>query len=294
MGPFCTVTNINHAYGKRTALADVSFALDPGSIVGLVGANGSGKSTLLRILAGVQKPTSGRIVQFGTDTSTAESAGHGVGAATDGMAMWPAWSVRKNLEYVARLSGASRGDLADAVEAVDVAAEEGTRLRRLSLGNRQRVMLAAAILAGTRFVLLDEPMNGLDPDARQRVRALIIQLSGQGRTVLLSSHDLHDVQSLCGHLLVLDRGRLAFGGSTSEFLGSSQMTILRMDPGDTDRAQVLLTEAGMHCRRDSSGAPVVFGHEAGAANRALSEAGIRVHACEGRHATLEERFHDRH
>jgi ABC-2 type transport system ATP-binding protein len=289
----CTVDNISHTYGERVALKDISFSLREGTIVGLVGANGSGKSTLLRILAGVQSATSGRVVQFGTDISSAESAGGGVGAATDGMAMWPSWSVRKNLEYVARLSGASRSDVTRVVEAVDIAAETKTRLRRLSLGNRQRVLLAAAILAGTEFVLLDEPMNGLDPDTRQRIRALIIQLAGQGRTVLLSSHDLHDVESLCGQLLVLDEGRLAFGGPTNEFVGTSQMTILRMELVETDRAQVLLAEAGLHCTRDSSGAPVVFSHEASAASRVLGEAGVQVLASEERRATLEERFHDR-
>lgn len=289
----CHVDNINHKYGERIALENISFSLGAGAVIGLVGANGSGKSTLLRILAGVQRATSGQVVQFDTDIYAAEAAGRGVGAATDGMALWPAWSVRKNLEYVARLAGAARSDVADAVEMVDIAPEMKTRLRRLSLGNRQRVMLAAAIIVGTRFVLLDEPMNGLDPDSRQRIRALIIQLTGQGRTVLLSSHDLHDVESLCNQLLVLDQGRLAFGGSTSEFISNSQMTIVRVDLGDTERAQVLLTEAGMHCRRDSSGAPVVFSHDASAANRLVSEAGIRVLAFEERHATLEERFHDR-
>lgn len=294
MGAFCTVDDISHTYGRRAALKNVSFSLRPGTIVGLVGANGSGKSTLLRILAGVQRATSGRVVQFGTDLSTAESSGRGVGAATDGMAMWPAWSVRRNLEYVTGLAGASLGDAATVMEAVGITAEEGTRLRRLSLGNRQRVALAAAILVGTRFVLLDEPMNGLDPDTRQRVRALIIRLSGQGRTVLLSSHDLNDVESLCGQLLVLDRGRLVFGGPTGEFVGTGRMTMLRMDPGDTDRARVLLTDAGVHCRRDSSGAPVVFGRDAAAATRLLDEAGVHVLASEERHATLEESFHDRH
>lgn len=289
----CTVEDIHHSYGERVALEGISFSLDSGTIVGLVGANGSGKSTLLRILAGVQRPTSGRVMQFGKDISTDESTGQGVGAATDGMAMWPAWSVRKNLEYVAQLSGASRSDVSDAVEMVNISAEMNTRLRRLSLGNRQRVLLAAAIVVGTRFVLLDEPMNGLDPDMRQRIRALIIQLSGQGRTVLLSSHDLHDVESLCNHLLVLDQGRLVFGGPTGEFLSTSEMTILRMDSGDTGRAQVLLTDAGMHCRRDSSGAPVVFSHDTSAAHRVLGAAGIQVLAFEERHATLEERFHDR-
>lgn len=289
----CTVDNITHVYGKRVALENVSFSLYPGTIVGLVGVNGSGKSTLLRILAGVQSATSGRVVQFGADISTAESAGRGVGAATDGMAMWPAWSVQRNLEYVARLAGAARSDVVDVVEMVDLRAETKTRLRHLSLGNRQRVMLAAAIVVGSCFVLLDEPMNGLDPDARQRIRALIVRLSGQGRTVLLSSHDLHDVESLCSQLLVLDEGHLVFAGSTSEFTGTSQMTILRMRLEETDRAQVVLTDAGMHCRRDSSGAPVVFSHDVPTATHVLGEAGIHVLASEQRHATLEERFHDR-
>lgn len=136
-------------------------------------------------------------------------------------------------------------------------------------------------------------MNGLAPDARQRIRALIIQLSGQGRTVLLSSHDLHVVESLCGQLLVLDAGLLAFDGSTGEFIGASQMTILRMDLADTDRAQVLLADAGMHCRRAGSGALVVFRHDASAANRVLGEAGVQILASEERHATLEERFYER-
>lgn len=289
----CAVDDIGHVYGERVALENVSFSLGRGEIVGLVGANGSGKSTLLRILAGVQRATSGRVVQFGTDLRSHESAGRGVGAATDGMALWPAWSVRGNLEYVARLAGVSRNEVADTLDMVDIAAEARTRLGRLSLGNRQRVMLAAAIIVGTGFVLLDEPMNGLDPDARQRIRALIIRLSGKGRTVLLSSHDLHDVESLCGRLLVLDDGHLVFEGPTGDFTGTGRMTVLRMGFDDTDRARVLLTDTGVHCRRDSSGAPVVFSHDVSTASRVLDEAGVQVLALEERHATLEERFHDR-
>ncbi|WP_017590011.1 ABC transporter ATP-binding protein [Nocardiopsis ganjiahuensis] len=294
MRELCTVDGVSHSYGPRTALENVSFSLRPGTVVGLVGANGSGKSTLLRILAGVQRPDSGRVVQFGRDISTAESAGGGVGAATDGMALWPAWSVRRNLGYVARLAGVPLDDVAAVTEAVGIVAEARTRLRRLSLGNRQRVALAVAILVGTGFVLLDEPMNGLDPDARQRVRALVTRLSGQGRTVLLSSHDLNDVESLCGELLVLDQGRLVFGGPTGEFAGTGRMAVLRTEPGDTERARVLLTGAGVRCRRDSTGAPVVFGRDAAAATRLLGEAGIGVLASEERHATLEESFHDRY
>lgn len=293
-GAVCTATNITHAYGARPALEDVSLELLPATVVGLVGANGSGKSTLLRILAGVQRPTSGRIMQFGANIAANEAAGRGLGAAVDGMAAWPSWSVRKNLEYIAGLSGASGSDVAQIATLVGITSELGTRLKRLSLGNRQRVLLGAAILTGTRLVLLDEPMNGLDPDARQRIRDLIITLSGQGRTVLLSSHDLHDVESLCSQLLVLDEGRLAFSGPTSDFGAARRMTVLRVDTPDVDRAQVLLTGSGVRCRRDSSGAPAVHSHDAATANRILTAAGIRVIDSEERPATLEERFHGRH
>lgn len=289
----CVAGQVSHNYGARTALADISISLPHGVVVGLVGANGSGKSTLLRILSGVQRPTSGAVFLFGEDIAASEASGRGLGAAVDGMALWPSWSVLKNLRYIAGLSGAPNEDIDKVANMVGLATEMRTRLKRLSLGNRQRVLLAAAILVGTRIVLLDEPMNGLDPDTRQRIREVIITLSGQGRTVLLSSHDLHDVESLCSQLIVLDDGSLAFSGRTADFVGGSTMTILRMDVDDVDRARVLLADAGMHCRRDSSGAPVVFTHESAAANRILSAAGVRVFASEERSATLEEKFHGR-
>lgn len=289
----CTAEQINHSYGSRTALTDISFTLPQGTVIGLVGANGSGKSTLLRILSGVQRPTSGTTFLFGENLADSEAAGRGLGAAVDGMALWPGWSVQQNLRYIAGLCGATNEQIDDAAALVDIAAEMKTRLRRLSLGNRQRVLLAAAILAGTSIVLMDEPMNGLDPDTRQRIREVIIMLAGQGKTVLLSSHDLHDVESLCSQLIVLDDGHLMFAGQTTDFVGASTMTILRMDSDATGRAQVLLTDAGIHCRRDTTGAPVVFTHEATAATRVLATAGISVLAADERHATLEEKFHDR-
>lgn len=289
----CTAEQISHSYGSRTALTDISITLPQGVVAGLVGANGSGKSTLLRILSGVQRPTAGTTFLFGENLADSEAAGRGLGAAVDGMALWPGWTVRQNLRYIAGLCGATDEQIDEAAALVDIAAEMKTRLRRLSLGNRQRVVLAAAILAGSRIVLMDEPMNGLDPDTRQRIREVIIMLSGQGRTVLLSSHDLHDVESLCSLLIVLDGGHLMFAGRPSDFVGASTMTILRLDSDSAARAQVLLTDAGIHCRRDSAGAPVVFTHEVTAATQILAIAGISVLDTDERRATLEEKFHDR-
>ena len=289
----CAAVRLSHSYGKRAALVDISFTLPQGAVTGLVGANGSGKSTLLRILSGVQRPTSGAVFLFGEDLASSEAAGRGLGAAVDGMVLWPGWSVQKNLRYIAGLCGATDEQVNDAIGLVGISAEVKTRFRRLSLGNRQRVLLAAALLAGTHIVLLDEPMNGLDPDTRQRIREVIIMLAAQGRTVLLSSHDLHDVESLCSQLIVLDEGHLMFAGRTTDFVGAGTMTILRMESDAADRAQFLLAEAGIHCRRDASGAPVVSTREATAATRLLATAGIVVLATAERHATLEEKFHDR-
>lgn len=287
----CRVENLSHHYGSRAALTNVSFTISPGIVAGLVGANGSGKSTLLRILSGVQRPSSGAIHLFGEDLSSAEGAGRGLGAAVDGMALWPSWSVLRNLHYIAGLCGASKHQIQDAAELVGIDHEMHTRIRRLSLGNRQRVLLAAAVIAGTDLVLMDEPMNGLDPDARQHMRQAIVMMAGQGRSVLLSSHDLHDVESLCGQLLLLDRGHLAFEGPIDEFMGSSTMTTFHLDSTCTDRAHIILAEAGFQCRRDGGGL-VVFTHDADAAAQALKSAGIPVLTTDERRATLEEKFHD--
>lgn len=288
-----TVDHLSHSYGSRPALRDVTFALEPGSVVGLVGANGSGKSTLLRILAGVQRPTEGQVVVFGEDLAVSESANAGLGAAVDGMALWPSWSVRRNLGYLAGLIGATSDEVESAAGLVDIAHELDTRMSRLSLGNRQRALLAAAVLVGTRIVMLDEPMNGLDPRARERIRDLLMSLAGEGRTVVLSSHDLHDVESLCDRLLVLEEGRLAYNGTPRDFEAAARMTVLRMGSDDASSAQRVLTSAGISCRRDSSGAPVVYEHDVASAQRALATAGIELLSAEERSATLEERFHGR-
>lgn len=289
----CTVRNVSHSYGRRSALHDVSFDLRPAALVGLVGANGSGKSTLLRVLAGVQRPSSGDVVQFGEDLRSREGAGHGVGAAIDGMALWPSWTVERNVRYVADLAGTARAEVARALDMVDIAREARTRLRKLSLGNRQRVLLAVAIVAGPRLVLLDEPMNGLDPESRQRVRDVIVRLVGEGRTVIMSSHDLHDVESICHDLMILSEGALTYNGPTAGYAEGARRVVLRVASHDAERALRVLTSGGISSSRDGTGDPVVAERDAVAAEQLLVGAGIAVAGSAVRAATLEEKFHDR-
>jgi len=264
--------------------------LEPGRITGLVGANGSGKSTLLRILAGVQRPTAGRVLQFGIDLAASESAGAGVGAAIDGMSLWPNWSAYRTLRYLAALAGRPAYDV-DRVLLDAQIERPRTRLRALSLGNRQRVAIAAAMLLGTRLILLDEPMNGLDPAAREATRDVILRLAGEGRTILLSSHDLNDVEVLAHDLIALSQGRTKFVGSTSKFRTRATMSLLTVDH-DIEIAPGVLARAGIRCRNAPNGDIVVFTHDAQAAIEVLLRGGLIAQISAERDATLEERFQD--
>lgn len=284
-----SATNVSHRYGQRVALSEISFRVPRGGVVGLVGANGSGKSTLLRIIAGVTRPTRGSLTVAGCDLAS-ESAGSGVGAAIDGMSLWPAWTVEQNLRYLGGLAGAARSAVDDAAGIAGIAGELRTKLRRLSLGNRQRVSIAAAVLCGTRLVLLDEPMNGLDPDARRQTRDLILTLARQGRTVVFSSHDLHDVETVSRDLIVLDAGRLVFSGPVGDYADQLAVVVLGVAEPNADRAAEALTGAGLRWWVDRSGRPVVVLDDVPAADRALTAAGVPLTRQDRRSATLEERF----
>jgi ABC-2 type transport system ATP-binding protein len=286
----CEAVGVTHVYGTTRALSDVSFALEPGRITGLVGANGSGKSTLLRILAGVQRPTAGHVLQLGVDLAASESAGASVGAAIDGMGLWPSWSARRTLRYLAALAGRPAREVDQVL--LDAQIERPrARLRSLSLGNRQRVAIAAAMLLGTQLILLDEPMNGLDPAARETTRDLIQRLAGEGRTILLSSHDLNDVEVLAHDLIALSQGRTTFVGSTSKFRDRTTMSLLSVD-GNAESAPGVLARAGIRCRIAPNGDIVVFTHDGQAALDVLRSGGLSAQISGERDATLEERFHD--
>lgn len=216
----CVARDLTHHYGRCKALDSVSFSVDEASIVGVIGANGSGKSTLLRTIAGLQRPTQGSIELLGQDVYSNKQLPGDIGAAIDGFGLWPSWSPRRSLRYLGALAGRSRRAVDQAIE--DAGLDHPDRkLSTLSLGNRQRATLAAALVCGRRFVILDEPMNGLDPGARAHTRRLIRRLAEDGATVLLSSHDLHEVETVCDHLIHLRAGRLAYVGSLADYAGPS-------------------------------------------------------------------------
>jgi ABC-2 type transport system ATP-binding protein len=206
---------VSRWYGDTVALADVSFSLGPG-VTGLLGHNGAGKSTALKLCAGFSRPSSGTVRVLGTDLASSPDAYRRIGVAHDRDALWPFLSARAMVALCARLRGVADPEAAArrALGQVGLADAADRRLRGFSHGMRQRVKLAQALAHDPELLLLDEPLNGLDPAQRRGVVSLIRRLGDEGRTVLVSSHVLHEVERMAPRVLVLVNGHLVASGAT--------------------------------------------------------------------------------
>jgi len=220
VSPSLTFENVSRWYGDTVALADVSFALEPG-VTGLLGHNGAGKSTALKLCAGFTRPSSGQVRVLGTDLSASPEAYRRVGVSHDRDALWPFLTARAMVALCARLRGVADPEAAAdrALDQVGLSDAADRRLRGFSHGMRQRVKLAQALAHDPELLLLDEPLNGLDPAQRRGVVELVRRLGEEGRTVLVSSHVLHEVERMAPRVLVLVNGHLVASGSTAAIRG---------------------------------------------------------------------------
>ncbi|SHI17282.1 ABC transporter ATP-binding protein [Streptomyces sp. 3214.6] len=217
-----TVTDLSLRFGGTRALDGVSLRLGPG-VTGLLGPNGAGKTTLLRVLATAVPPDGGSFTALGHDPSTATgrlNLRRTLGYLPQSPGFHPDFTAFEFVDYVAILKeltdrAARLREVRRVLEAVDLSEVRGKRIKRLSGGMRQRVALAAALVGGPGFLVLDEPTVGLDPEQRMRFRELIAQ-AGEGRTVLLSTHQTEDVAMLCHRVVVLAGGRVRFEGTPAD------------------------------------------------------------------------------
>ena len=207
---------VSRWYGDTVALADVSFTLGPG-VTGLLGHNGAGKSTALKLCAGFTRPSSGTVRVLGTDLAESPEAYRRIGIAHDRDALWPFLTARDLVALCARLRGAPDPAAAATRALHEVGLEDSAdrKVKGFSHGMRQRVKLAQALAHEPELLLLDEPLNGLDPAQRRGVVALIHRLGDEGRTVLVSSHVLHEVERMAPRVLVLVNGHLVASGGTA-------------------------------------------------------------------------------
>lgn len=200
-------------YGAVTAVDELSFTLQPGTITGFLGANGAGKSTTLRMLLGLTRPTAGRATIDGLPYAALDHPSRRVGALTDPDVFHPRRSGRNALRVLARTAGLTDRRVDEVLEAVELTAAARRRVGGYSMGMRQRLGLAAALLGDPETLILDEPANGLDPSGVHWLRGLLRELAGQGRTVLVSSHQLAELARTVDDVVVIDRGRLVTHGS---------------------------------------------------------------------------------
>jgi ABC-2 type transport system ATP-binding protein len=221
-----TIDRITKRYGAVCAVDDLSFSLEAGSITGFVGANGAGKSTTLRMLLGVTRPTSGTAQIDGRRYAELRNPARVVGALIDPDVFHPRRRGRDALRVLAAASNIPDRRVEEVLELVDLSDAADRRVHGYSMGMRQRLGLAAALLGDPPTVILDEPANGLDPMGVRWLRSLLRDLAEEGRTVLVSSHQLAELAQTVDDVVVIDHGRLVADGSMRDLVSESSATSL--------------------------------------------------------------------
>ena len=282
-----TVENLTKRYGSFTAVDDISFEVRPGSVVGFLGPNGAGKSTAMRMMTGLTPPTSGRSTVLGRAYRDLHNPGRQVGVMLDASAQHPGRTGREVLRLAAIQIGASRSRVEEALGVVGLTEDEaGRRVRNYSLGMRQRLGLASALLGQPEVLILDEPANGLDPQGIHWMRGLLRGFADGGGTVLLSSHLLHEVQVIADDLVMIGRGRIVARGTKDELLSRGGTTVRS---GDDRALLAALDRAGLTVEQTPSG--LVVDAEAGAVGQvALDERILLLELRSGGSEGLEEMF----
>ncbi|MCG8924887.1 ABC transporter ATP-binding protein [Lentzea sp. CC55] len=276
-----TTEKLTKRYGDRAVVDEVSLSVRRGEVYGFLGPNGAGKTTTIRMLLGLVKPTGGTARVLGEAPGTPKALLR-VGSLIEGPGFYPYLSGRDNLRVHAARRGLAGTHVETALEQVDLVGAAGQRFRRYSLGMKQRLGVAAALLGRPELLILDEPTNGLDPAGMADMRDLVRALAAQGQTVLLSSHLLGEVEEVCDRVGVIANGRLV-AESTVEQLRGDTVLLVRADP--VEKAHALIGGSSLH-------GDVLHVREADAALlvRTLVHADVDVREVRPLRRTLEEVF----
>ncbi|HWS39484.1 MAG TPA: ATP-binding cassette domain-containing protein [Actinoplanes sp.] len=248
------VHHLTKTYGPVTAVSDVSFRLDSGVVNGFVGPNGAGKSTTLRMMVGLDRPTSGHCLFDGRPYAALDAPLRTVGTLLDPETIHPGRSGRDHLRILARTHGIGRRRTDEVLETVGLTAAAGRRIGGYSLGMRQRLGLAAALLGDPAALLLDEPSNGLDPDGIIWIRTLLRSLAREGRAILVSSHLMSELAQTADRLIVLGHGRVLADASVTELVSrnATRTVQVRTDHGDELERLVRGRDAAVARRPDGA------------------------------------------
>jgi ABC-2 type transport system ATP-binding protein len=214
------INNLYKNYGKIKAVQDLSLKVSPGNVFGLLGPNGSGKTTTLGVILDVVNKNSGEYKWF--DTAPSKESRKKIGAILEAPAFYPYLSAVNNLKVIAKIKDTPYNRIDEVLDTVGLGERKKDRYQTYSLGMKQRLAIASALLSDPFVLVLDEPTNGLDPQGIADVRELIIKISGEGKTIILASHLLDEVQKVCSHFAVLNKGKVLYTGSVEEALASKE------------------------------------------------------------------------
>jgi ABC-2 type transport system ATP-binding protein len=289
---------VSKSYATRQALCDVDLIVRRGEVHGLLGPNGAGKTTLLRVLLGLVQRDAGRVQILGRDVDSAAGAlADGLSGLIDAPAFYPYMSARKNLALLARLDGMNREERRGAVDAAlaraGLAAHADAKVAGYSAGMRQRLGLAGALLRSPQLLLLDEPTSSLDPVAARDVRALARQLANEGTAVLLSSHDMAEVEELCSTFTIIDDGRVVFCGTVGELRRRAPAAPYALHTSDDRAAHAVASRSPGIRVVPSAGVGLDVSADVDALDAfviALGHAGIAIRGLERRRRSLESLF----
>ena len=277
-------------YGDTTAVDSVSFTIAPGSVTGFLGPNGAGKSTTMRMIMGLDRPTSGAVTVNGRPYAGHRSPLREVGALLDAKAVHPGRSARSHLRTMAATHRIPAARVDEVIEMTGLGGVAGKRVGGFSLGMGQRLGIAAALLGDPRTLILDEPVNGLDPEGVQWVRELVRALAADGRTVFLSSHLMSEMAQTADHLLVIGRGRIITAGPVQDVIDSVSGGGVRVRSPQAGELARLLVADGAGVTSSAAGTLEVRGTTTERVGELALAHGLLLHELYTRSASLEEAY----
>lgn len=291
--PAIEVIGLTKRYKNLSAVSEATFSVPQGAICGFVGPNGAGKTTTIRMLLGLISPTEGSAKVLGYSVAEPEKYLSLVGAMIEGPAFYPALSGVENLRVLATMGGIPQERAAELIDLVGLKGRGGDKYKTYSLGMKQRLGIAAALLPDPQLLILDEPTNGLDPEGIQEVRDLIKQLASEGKTVFVSSHLLSELEIISEYIVMLRKGEVVFSGPIGELLFAQKPTIIvkTENPSDLEKIVAIANAAGHPAVIRHQEAHIEGPHEwAATLNKSAFEAGIVLSQLNPTMPNLEETF----
>ena len=297
MTPVIEVEGLSKEYRRwrrppHVAVDGLDLSVPEGGVFGFLGPNGSGKTTTIRCLLGLVSASAGRTAVFGQFTPQALPAVmRRIGAIVETPAMFPTMTARENLTLLGAIDRVGTRRVDACLSTVGLADRADAKVAKLSLGMRQRLGLAAALLKDPELLVLDEPANGLDPAGIREIRELLRALGSEGRTVFVSSHLLSEVEQTCDRVAIIDRGRLVLSGRVDEVLAAAASPALLVGLRDTSAATEVLRRAGLHVEAAGELLRVALpATEAAHVTRLLADAGMYVSELRPDSVSLEDLF----